>query len=58
MDEVKTQESEFKTADLPGNGAPKPSDGPVLVKSQKPETLNRADPVSAPVPLFSESEMG
>jgi hypothetical protein len=57
MDEVKTQELERKTADLPGNGAPKPSDGLLLVKSQKPETLNRADVVSAPVPLFSESEM-
>jgi hypothetical protein len=37
---------------------PKQPDGPKLVKGQEPDTLDRADAVSEPTPLFSEPEMG
>jgi hypothetical protein len=58
MDELKTNEGELTTADLARNGAAKQSNGLELVKGEEPESLNRAVAVSAPVPLFSESEMG
>ena len=60
MAELNTKEGELTTAQLASYGIrPKPPDGPTLVKGQEPETLDsRAAAVSAPTPLFSESEMG
>ena len=59
MAELKTKEGELTTADLASDGiAQKQPAGPKLVKGQEPETLDRADAVSEPMPLFSESEMG
>ena len=58
MDELKTIDEELTTADLANNSiAPKQPSGPKLVKSHEPEALDRAVPVPAPMPLFSESEM-
>ena len=58
MAELKTKEGELTRADLASYGIPpKQPDGPKLVKGQEPETLDRAAAVSAPIPLFSESEM-
>jgi hypothetical protein len=59
MAELKTKEGELTAADLASYGIPpKQPDGPRLVKSQGPETPDRAAEVSEPTPLFSESEMG
>jgi hypothetical protein len=58
MDELTTIEGELTTADLVNNGATKQPNGLNLVKAQERETPDRAVPVSAPIPLFSESEMG
>lgn len=58
MDELTTIEGELKTADLMNNGATKQPNGLNLVKDQERETLERAVTISAPIPLFSESEMG
>ena len=59
MAELKRVEEEFPTAESARDGNPsKQPDGPKLVKTDEPETLDRAVAVSAPMPLFSESEMG
>jgi hypothetical protein len=58
MDELTTIEGELTTADLMNNGATKQPNGLNLVKDQERETLDRAVTISAPIPLFSESEMG
>jgi len=59
MAEVKRIDEEMSTAELASYGIPaKQPEGPKLVKGQEPETLDRAATISAPVPLFSESEMG
>jgi hypothetical protein len=59
MAELKRIEEESPTAEAPGNGNPlKQPEGPKLVKSQEPEIPDRGVPVSEPMPLFSESEMG
>lgn len=58
MAEVMKIEERVPTAELTSYGvAQKQPDGPKLVKSQEPETLDRAAAVSAPIPLCSESEM-
>ena len=57
MDELTTIEGELTTADLMNNGATKQPNGLNLVKDQERETLERAVTISAPIPLFSESEM-
>ena len=59
MAEVKRIAEEMSTAELASYGIPaKQPEGPKLVKGQEPETLDRVATISAPVPLFSESEMG
>ena len=59
MAEPRRIEEGLPTAELASEGIrPKQPDGPKLVKDQEPETLDRAAAVSAPIPLFSESEMG
>jgi hypothetical protein len=59
MAELKIREEELTTGELASYGIPpKQPDRPKLVKSQEPETLDRAVAVSEPMPLFSESEMG
>ena len=59
MAELKRIEEEFPTAELVEGGNPsKQPEGPKLVKSQEPETLDKAVAASEPMPLFSESEMG
>jgi hypothetical protein len=59
MAELKRIDEEMSTAELASYGIPaKQPEGPKLVKGQEPETLDRAATISAPVPLFSESEMG
>lgn len=58
MDELTTIEGELTTADLMNNGATKQPSGLNLVKGEERETLDRAVMISAPIPLFSESEMG
>jgi hypothetical protein len=58
MDELKTIEGELTTADPVSNGVARLPNGLNLVKRQEPETLDRAVTISAPIPLFSESEMG
>jgi hypothetical protein len=59
MAELKRIEEEGSTAEFASYGIPpKQPAGPKLVKSQEPETLDRAAAVSEPMPLFSESEMG
>jgi hypothetical protein len=56
---LKSEEEELTTAELAGYGvSQKQPDGPKLVKGQEPETLDKANAVSKPMPLFSESEMG
>jgi hypothetical protein len=56
---LKSEEEELTTAELAGYGvSQKQADGPKLVKGQEPETLDKANAVSKPMPLFSESEMG
>jgi hypothetical protein len=58
MAELKKKEAELTTADLASNGAAKEQfDRPKLVKGQKTETADRAEAVSGPTALFSESEM-
>ena len=58
MDELTTIEGELTTADLVNNGATKQPNGLNLVKGQERGTQGRAAIISAPIPLFSESEMG
>jgi hypothetical protein len=59
MAELKRLEEEFPAAEVASYGIPqKQPDRPKLLKSQEPETLDRAVGVSQPMPLFSESEMG
>jgi hypothetical protein len=59
MAERKRIEEELPTAELASYGIPrKQPDGPKLVKGQEPETLDRVAAASAPMPLFSEPEMG
>ena len=59
MAEPRRIEEGLPTAEVASDGiSPKQPDGPKLVKGQEPETLDRAAAVSAPIPLFSESEMG
>jgi hypothetical protein len=59
MAELKRKEEEFPAAEGARDGSPPTQpEGPKLVKSQEPETLDRGVPVSEPMPLFSESEMG
>jgi hypothetical protein len=59
MAELKRKEEELTTAELASYGVEqKQPEGPKLVKGQEPETLDRAAAISAPMPLFSESEMG
>jgi hypothetical protein len=58
MAELKRKEEELTTAELASYGIPeKQPEGPKLVKGPEPETLDKAAAVSAPMPLFSESEM-
>ena len=58
MAELRKIEEGLPTAESARVGIPlKQPDGPKLVKGQEPETLDRAAAVSAPIPLFSESEM-
>jgi hypothetical protein len=58
MAELQAKEEELSTGELASYGIPpKQPDGPKLVKSQEPETLDRAAAVPEPMPLFSESEM-
>jgi hypothetical protein len=58
MPELKPKEEKLATADTATYDIPpEQSEGPRLVKGQKPETLERTVPVSEPTPLFSESEM-
>jgi hypothetical protein len=59
MAELKTKEGELTRVGLASYGIPpKQPEGPKLVKSQEPETLDRPAAVSKPMPLFFESEMG
>ena len=58
MDELTTIEGELTTADLVNNGATKQPNGLNLVKGQERETQDPTAIISAPIPLFSESEMG
>jgi hypothetical protein len=59
MAEVKRIDEEMSTAELASYGIPaKQPEGPKLVKGQEPQTLDRAATITAPVRLFSESEMG
>ena len=59
MAELKKIEEEFPTAELSrDSNSPKQPEGPKLVKSQEPETLDKAAAISKPMPLFSESERG
>ena len=59
MAELKTKEEKLVTDDTASYDIPpEQSEGPQLVKGQKPETLERTAPVSEPTPLFSDSEMG
>jgi hypothetical protein len=59
MGELKTKEERLATADTSSYDIPpERSQGPKLVKGQKPVTLERTAPVSEPTPLFSASEMG
>jgi len=58
MAELKIEEREFTTADPASFGvAHEQPDGPRLLKGTEPETPHKAAAVSAPMPLFSESEM-
>lgn len=58
MAEQKRKEEDLTTAELASYGIPeKQPEGPKLVKSPEPETLDKAAAVSEPMPLFSESEM-
>ena len=60
MAELKIKEGDLTTAELASYGIPpKQPEGLKLVKGPDPETLDQAAaPVSEPMPLFSESEMG
>jgi hypothetical protein len=59
MAEPRRIEQELPTVELASQDIPsKQPDGPKLVKSQDPGTLDRAAAVSEPMPLFSEPEMG
>jgi hypothetical protein len=59
MAELKVKEGDLTTAEMASYGIPpKQPEGPKLVKAPEPEALDRAAPISEPMPLFSESEMG
>jgi hypothetical protein len=59
MAELKRIEEELPTSELASDDIPaKQAEGPKLVKGQEPGTVDRAAAISAPMPLFSESEMG
>ena len=59
MAELKRIEEELPAAELARDGNPsKKPEGPKLVKSQEPETLDKAVAASEPMPLFSGSETG
>lgn len=58
MDELTTMEEPLTTANLASNGALMQSNKLELEDGREPETLKKSVAVSAPVPLFSESEMG
>ena len=59
MAELKRKEEELTKAELASYGIPeKQPEGPKLVKSPEPETLDKAAAVAEPMPLFTESEMG
>lgn len=59
MAELKRKEEGLTATELASYGIPqKQPDRPKPVKSQEPETLDRAVAVSEPMPLFSEAEMG
>jgi hypothetical protein len=58
MAELKIRGGDFTMADPARHGvAQKQPDGTQMVKGQEPRAPERADGVSEPVPLFSESEM-
>jgi hypothetical protein len=58
MAEPRRIEQELPTVELASQDIPsKQPDGPKLVKSQDPGTLDRAVADSEPMPLFSEPEM-
>jgi hypothetical protein len=57
MTELGTAHEELTTADLPSY-AISPADGPELVAATELKAMDRAVAVAAPMPLFSESEMG
>ena len=57
MNELKTMDEEFTTADLAKNDLPEQREEPGFVETNKPEALDRMAIASEPIPLFSESEM-
>ena len=59
MAELKRIEEELPSSELASDDIPATQpEGPKLVKAPQPETLDKGAAVSAPMPLFSESEMG
>ena len=59
MADLKRIEEELPTAELAIHDIPeKQPEGPKLVKSQEPGTLDRAAVIPEPMPLFSVPEMG
>ena len=59
MAELKRIEEELRSSELASDDIPaKKPEGPKLVKSQEPETLDKAVAASEPMPLFSGSETG
>jgi hypothetical protein len=59
MAELNRIEGDIPTAELViPDIASKPPHGPKLVQDQEPETLDRAAPVSAPMPWFAELDTG
>jgi hypothetical protein len=59
MAELKRIEEELRNSELAIDDIPaKQPEGPKLVKSQEPETLDKAVAASEPMPLFSGSETG
>ena len=59
MTELGTAHEELTTGDLPSYAiSPEETDGPKLVVATELKAMDRAVAVAAPMPLFSESEMG
>jgi hypothetical protein len=59
MAELKRIEEELRSSESASDDIPsKHPEGPKLVKSQEPETLDKAVAASEPMPLFSASETG